>query len=126
MSYFPNWQVSGAEGPYRITPNHMVVVPTSEHVELTYGWTGVDIGSYALSFAGIGGAVLLARRPRRRAAGEADVWLDGPDPVIDPAGELGAYDDLDDEDLDDEDLDDEVLDDLDDPEPDDARDDAEA
>ena len=28
VSYFPNWQVDGAEGPYRIAPNLMVVVPT--------------------------------------------------------------------------------------------------
>ena len=30
VSYFPNWQADGAEGPYRIGPNMMVVVPT-EH-----------------------------------------------------------------------------------------------
>ena len=46
-SYFPNWKVSGAEGPYRVTPNLMVVVPTDTHVELHYGWTPVDVGSYA-------------------------------------------------------------------------------
>src|SRR5579884_3977952 len=38
-SYAPNWQVSGAKGPYRVTPNLMVVVPTSRHVSLHYGWT---------------------------------------------------------------------------------------
>ena len=27
-SYFPNWKVSGAKGPYRLAPNLMVVVPT--------------------------------------------------------------------------------------------------
>ncbi len=27
VSYFPNWEVSGAEGPYRVAPNLMVVVP---------------------------------------------------------------------------------------------------
>src|SRR5206468_6918252 len=27
-SYFPNWQASGAKGPYRVTPNQMVVIPT--------------------------------------------------------------------------------------------------
>ena len=35
MSYFPNWQVSGASDIYRVTPNLMVVVPTSNHVTLT-------------------------------------------------------------------------------------------
>ena len=37
ISYFPNWQVSGAEGVYRVSPNLMVVVPTSHHVSLWYG-----------------------------------------------------------------------------------------
>ena len=41
-SYFPNWKISGAEGPYRLAPNLMVVVPTSNHVELSYGLTAVD------------------------------------------------------------------------------------
>ncbi len=36
-SYFPSWKVDGAEGPYRVTPNLMVVVPTSNHVHLHYG-----------------------------------------------------------------------------------------
>ena len=41
-SYFPNWKVSGAEGPYRVAPNFMVVVPTSNDVKLTYGLTKYD------------------------------------------------------------------------------------
>ena len=41
-SYFPNWRVSGADGPYRVAPNLMVVVPTDEHVELTYGREPVE------------------------------------------------------------------------------------
>ena len=46
-SYFPNWEVSGAEGPYRVAPNLMVVVPTDTHVELHYGWTPVDLARLA-------------------------------------------------------------------------------
>ena len=38
-SYFPNWKVHGATGPYRVAPNMMVVVPTSHDVKLTYGLT---------------------------------------------------------------------------------------
>ena len=34
VSYFPNWIAHGAEGPYRIGPNQMVVVPTDTHVRL--------------------------------------------------------------------------------------------
>src|SRR5262249_7159748 len=41
-SYFPNWKVKGATGPYRLAPNLMVVVPTSHDVTLTYGLTKAD------------------------------------------------------------------------------------
>ena len=61
MSYFPNWKASGAEGPYRVAPNFMVVVPTDTHVELTYGRTGVEWLSYALTALGLVGLVLLVR-----------------------------------------------------------------
>ncbi len=62
-SYFPNWQASGADGPYRVTPNLMVVVPTSGHVSLHFGWTPVDAGAWAFTLVGIALAVLLALRP---------------------------------------------------------------
>ncbi|MGH9192585.1 MAG: hypothetical protein ACRDZ0_08965, partial [Acidimicrobiales bacterium] len=61
MSYFPNWEASGAEGPYRVAPNFMVVIPTDTHVELTYGRTGVEWLSYALTALGVAGLVLLIR-----------------------------------------------------------------
>jgi hypothetical protein len=66
-SYFPNWQVEGAEGPYRVTPNFMVVVPTDSTVELSYGQTSVEWLSYALTVAGLVGLAMLARRPAWRA-----------------------------------------------------------
>jgi hypothetical protein len=52
-SYFPNWQVKGAEGPWRASPNLMVVVPTATHVELHYGRTGVDWAGIVLSAFGL-------------------------------------------------------------------------
>lgn len=61
-SYFPNWKVSGGRGPWRVTPNLMVVVPTDRHVELKYGWTAPDVGGGLLTIAGIGVVVLLLRR----------------------------------------------------------------
>ena len=60
-SYFPNWKVSGAEGPYRVTPNLMVVVPTDTEVRLAYGWTPVDLLAWTLTVAGLAGVVLLLR-----------------------------------------------------------------
>jgi hypothetical protein len=62
VSYFPNWEVSGAEGPYRIGPNQMVVVPTDTHVKLTYGRSTTDLGFYALTVIGIGLAVFFRFR----------------------------------------------------------------
>ena len=62
-SYFPNWQASGARGPYRVMPNLMVVVPTGTHVSLHYGYTPVDYLGYGLTVAGIIALVVLARRP---------------------------------------------------------------
>ncbi|HEY2430678.1 MAG TPA: hypothetical protein VGI06_17210 [Acidimicrobiales bacterium] len=53
-SYFPNWQAIGADGPWRVTPNLMVVVPTSTHVELHYGFTPVDNAGRLASVLGLG------------------------------------------------------------------------
>ena len=53
VSYFPNWEISGAEGPYRIAPNLMVVVPTDTEVHLTYGRSGLDIMAYVMTLAGL-------------------------------------------------------------------------
>lgn len=63
-SYFPNWKADGAEGPWRITPNLMVVVPTSTQVELRYGWTPMDLGAWVVTLFGIVGLVWVARRGR--------------------------------------------------------------
>lgn len=61
-SHFPNWQASGARGPWRVTPNLMVVVPTSSHVELRYGTTGVESAGWALSLLGLVIVVVLGVR----------------------------------------------------------------
>ena len=53
VSYFPNWHVDGAEGPYRVAPNLMVVVPTERHVTLHYDRTGLDWAAYALTLMGL-------------------------------------------------------------------------
>ena len=72
-SYFPNWRADGADGPWRVTPNLMVVVPTANHVHLHYATTPVEYTAYAMTVVGIVAAVVLARRgalvmpePRRR------------------------------------------------------------
>jgi hypothetical protein len=62
-SYFPNWKASGARGPWRVTPNAMVVIPTSRHVSISYEDTPVDLIGWALTFLGVLGVVILSRRP---------------------------------------------------------------
>ena len=54
VSYFPNWSASGADGPWRIGPNMMVVVPQDTTVELTYGRTATDYLTLLLTLIGIG------------------------------------------------------------------------
>jgi hypothetical protein len=56
ISYFPNWHAHGASGPWRVTPNLMVVVPTSHEVTLTYGATAANRLGELLS---LGGALAL-------------------------------------------------------------------
>jgi hypothetical protein len=65
-SYFPNWKVKNAEGPFRVAPNLMVVVPTDNLVSLEYGRTSVDWFAYLCTIAGIVLVVLVARRRRLR------------------------------------------------------------
>lgn len=54
VSYFPNWSASGARGPYRVTPNWMVVIPTENDVTLTYGNTYVEWLGWLLTLVGFG------------------------------------------------------------------------
>jgi hypothetical protein len=65
VSYFPNWKVSGAQGPYRVAPNMMIVVPTSTSVTMEFQPSLVDRFAYLLSIGGIVAAVVMFRRDRR-------------------------------------------------------------
>ncbi|HEU5149146.1 MAG TPA: hypothetical protein VFU19_01545 [Iamia sp.] len=105
VSYFPNWKVEGAEGPYRVAPNLMVVVPTDTEVTMTYGRTPLDWAAYLLTFLGIIALIgfwrfgpvpipegLLDRRRRQRtesraaaaAAATRAAALTGPPEVVPP------------------------------------------
>jgi hypothetical protein len=67
VSYFPNWKVDGATGPYRVAPNMMVVIPTSTTVNMHYGWNMIDYVAYLLSFVGIAWIVVTRRRSKQTA-----------------------------------------------------------
>jgi hypothetical protein len=82
-SYFPNWKVDGAKGPYRSAPNFMVVLPTSTHVRLHYGYTTIDLGAYGLTALGVAATVWLWRR-RDDELEPLDEQALAPDPAPQP------------------------------------------
>jgi hypothetical protein len=59
VSYFPNWHASGADGPWRVTPNLMVVLPTSHDVTLTYGRSAANNLGQFLTLVGLIALVVL-------------------------------------------------------------------
>lgn len=67
ISYYPRWQATGANGPYRVSPNLMVVVPTSKNVSMVYGATPiVTLGNVVSDITVIAGLITLAFVLRRR------------------------------------------------------------
>lgn len=62
-SFFPNWKADGADGPFRVAPNFMVVVPTETSVELRFARNTADWTAIALTLAGL---VLLVAVGRGR------------------------------------------------------------
>ncbi len=71
-SYFPNWDVSGAEGPWRVTPNLMVVVPTERQVSLTYGRSGPELIGWVVT--GLGIVLLIGLWRWGRVKGVGPMW----------------------------------------------------
>jgi hypothetical protein len=71
VSYFPNWHVSGADGPWRVTPNLMVVVPTSHDVTLNYGASSANYLGIFATLIGLIALIWLFVVPswRRRRSG---------------------------------------------------------
>lgn len=81
VSYFPNWQATGAEGPYHAGPSFMIVVPTSSSVTLTFENTAVENVGWILTIAGMASAALLLVRGRASA----------PDPTQPRRSRLGVF-----------------------------------
>ena len=67
VSYFPNWTVSGAEGPYRVSPNFMVVVPTENEVTLSFGRSPVEWIGLLATLMGLALVGWLMVQDHRRA-----------------------------------------------------------
>jgi uncharacterized membrane protein len=67
ISYFPRWHATGANGPYRVSPNLMVVIPTSNNVTMVYGSTPLlTVSNYISDLVALAGVVTLVFYIRRR------------------------------------------------------------
>lgn len=72
VSYFPNWEAEGAEGPFHAAPSLMVVVPTDQEVVLEFSrqlpeWIGLALT--AVGVVGLAGVVVS--RWRREPGGSS-------------------------------------------------------
>jgi hypothetical protein len=65
ISYFPNWHATGADGPWRVAPNLMVVVPTSHDVTLTYGSVPADHLGQLITVGSLAAVIVLGVLGRR-------------------------------------------------------------
>ncbi|MGB0114590.1 MAG: hypothetical protein WBP59_15335, partial [Ilumatobacteraceae bacterium] len=102
VSYFPTWKVDGADGPYRVAPNFMVVIPTENQVTLSYSKTPLDWFFYSLTALGIGLCIYWRRRGDLDYPSERPSWSSDPDPspvpdpvldpVLEPAPEASLED----------------------------------
>ena len=67
ISYFPRWQATGATGPWRVSPNLMVVVPTSHDVSLVYGSSpALSVANLISNVTALIGVTLLFLSWKRR------------------------------------------------------------
>jgi hypothetical protein len=92
VSYFPNWTADGAEGPYRIGPNQMVVIPTDTHVRMEFERSRSDMFFYGLTLLGIVLAIFARVRGNwnfPRLAPTASGAPPAPLPPLPPAAEFG-------------------------------------
>jgi len=93
VSYFPTWKVDGADGPYRVAPNFMVVIPTENQVTLSYSKTPLDWFFYSLKLVGIALCFYWRRKGDVVYPGDRPDWRAGstpePEPESEPEPELG-------------------------------------
>lgn len=62
VTYFPNWEAEGAEGPWRAAPSLMVVVPTERDVVLEFRNQAPENSGWFLSAAAVAGLVVWRLR----------------------------------------------------------------
>jgi len=78
MTYFPWWKATGAQGPWQLDPDDLVVVPTSHDVVLTASPQFVDHSSLVISAVAVLATIGLAVWDRRKRRAD----LSSPDSAV--------------------------------------------
>lgn len=84
FTWFPNWRVEGALGPFEAGAGHMLVIPQRHEVRLRFGTTWVELVGTTVTVATIVGLLLWSAPAGSRGSGvpgdlEAS-WTPEPDP----------------------------------------------
>jgi len=66
VSYFPNWKITNGQGPFRISPSFMAVVPNDEFVEIKFETTGTEKALNFISYSALFSALLITYIYRKR------------------------------------------------------------
>ena len=62
ISYFPNWELNSGYGPYRIDPSFMLIVPSTNYVELEFKRDTIELVSLILSILLISISLFLNKK----------------------------------------------------------------
>ena len=68
VSYFPDWRAVGAEGPYRVAPSLMMVIPTQEDVVLQFRSSLAEKAGMAITILALLFIAGVTVQQRRRAS----------------------------------------------------------
>ena len=62
VSYFPNWKLNSGYGPYRVDPSFMLIIPSTNNVELEFKRDTIEVASLFLSIILISTTIFLNRK----------------------------------------------------------------
>lgn len=60
VSYFPNWRIINGEGPYRISPSFMAVIPHEQNVEIVFEHTPLERFVTVIAFTALFSAIFIS------------------------------------------------------------------
>ncbi len=67
VSYFPNWKIKNGQGPFRISPSFMAVIPYEEFVEIKFELSNIEKALNLISILTLFGALLITYKYKKRS-----------------------------------------------------------